>query len=81
MRGVNTVSVCARQPGRVRPASVIVAVALSFAVGSATGQVFVKDGQTRTISTWAAPGMLRNPVAICFDPRGAMYVAETDRAG
>ncbi|GMV26840.1 MAG: hypothetical protein AMXMBFR58_28710 [Phycisphaerae bacterium] len=54
---------------------------LALLAGSAGAQHFVKDGQARTLSTWAAKGLMQNPVAICFDPRGNMYVAETDRAG
>ncbi len=47
----------------------------------ALAQPFVKDGQSRTITTWAAKGLMQNPVSICFDPHGNLYVAETDRAG
>lgn len=47
----------------------------------AVAQQFVKDGQQRTISTWAAKGLMQNPVSICLDPQGNLYVAESDRAG
>jgi quinoprotein glucose dehydrogenase len=57
------------------------ALVLAGVAGSADAQPFVKDGQERSISTWAAKGLMQNPVAICFDPHGNMYIAETDRAG
>lgn len=40
-----------------------------------------KDGDLRTISTWAGKGLMNSPVSICFDPQGNLYVAESDRAG
>ncbi len=40
-----------------------------------------KDGDNRVIQTWAKKGLTRNPVAICIDPQGNVYVAESDRAG
>jgi len=44
-------------------------------------QVTPADGNTRIEQIWAEPGMLQNPVAITFDRTGALYIAETDRAG
>ncbi len=41
----------------------------------------VQDGQTRTVTPWTTKGMTINPVAICFDPQGNLYIAESDRAG
>ena len=35
----------------------------------------------RTISVWANPGFTQSPVSICFDDRGNLFVAETERAG
>ncbi len=43
--------------------------------------VLPKDGDRRVIETWAKQGMTKNPVAIGIDPRGNIYVAESDRAG
>lgn len=37
--------------------------------------------QDRVEALWAEPGQVANPVAICFDWQGNLYVAETDRAG
>lgn len=39
------------------------------------------DGQTRIVAPWTTKGQTINPVAICFDPAGNLYVAESDRAG
>jgi len=39
------------------------------------------DGDVRLVRTWAAPGLLRNPVAFSMDWAGNAYVAESDRAG
>jgi quinoprotein glucose dehydrogenase len=44
-------------------------------------EVTPPDGNSRIEEMWAAPGMLQNPVAITFDSDGALYIAETDRAG
>lgn len=41
----------------------------------------VQDGQARAIAPWTTKGMTVNPVAICFDPQGNLYIAESDRAG
>lgn len=54
---------------------------LAGAAGAQPTGTTVKDGAARELRTWAAKGMLRNPVAICFDPMGRMYIAESDRAG
>lgn len=42
---------------------------------------FVKDGQERVATPWAAKGMTRNPVSLTLDWQGNVYVAESDRAG
>ncbi len=47
----------------------------------AGAQQLVKDGQSRSTAIWAAKGLMRSPVSICFDWQGNLYVAETDRAG
>lgn len=39
----------------------------------------IADGAERTVRTWAPPGMLKNPVAIGFDPRGNLYIADSAR--
>ncbi len=39
------------------------------------------DGVARTERVWAAVGLTQSPVAICIDPWGNVYVAESDRAG
>ncbi|MCC6428136.1 MAG: HEAT repeat domain-containing protein [Phycisphaerales bacterium] len=59
----------------------LAAITLAAAAVTAHAQTFVRDGQSRSISTWAAKGLMQNPVAICFDWQGNMYIAETDRAG
>lgn len=65
------------------PGHVLSALAILWAAGApcAHGQTFVKDGQQRKVSTWAAKGLMQNPVSICFDHKGNLYVAESDRAG
>ncbi len=56
-------------------------VLLACSSGLAQSQETVRDGDERTISTWAPKGLMRSPVSICFDPKGNLYVAESDRAG
>lgn len=41
----------------------------------------LEGGGPRSISVWAKPGLTQSPVSICFDDRGNLFVAETDRAG
>lgn len=66
---------------RFRHALSALAIVLTAGSLPVYAQQFVKDGQDRTIKTWAAKGLMQNPVAICFDPKGNLYVAESDRAG
>lgn len=56
-------------------------VLLASSAGLAQSHQTVRDGDERTISTWAPKGLMRSPVSICFDPKGNLYVAESDRAG
>jgi len=49
--------------------------------GAAAAQQLTADGEERAVRPWAAPGLLRNPVAFSMDWAGNAYVAETDRAG
>lgn len=61
--------------------AVLALLGRSAAGRQGTPPALVSDGAERIIETWAPPGMTRNPVSICFDPRGNLYVAESDRAG
>jgi quinoprotein glucose dehydrogenase len=45
------------------------------------GEPAETDGVARTERVWAAVGLTQSPVAICIDPWGNVYVAESDRAG
>lgn len=75
-----------QQPGLRSGRLTAAAAFASLGVASTPAQAgdthaFVKDGQPRTVSTWASPSLMQNPVSICFDWKGNLYVAETDRAG
>ena len=52
-----------------------------FCAGQALGQQRPDDGDERTITPWAAPGLLRDPVSFTMDWAGNVYIAESDRAG
>ncbi len=60
--------------------AVLPAAALPFVVPLGT-VAQPDDGHTRTIEIWADEGMTQNPVAIAFDHKGRLMVAESDRAG
>lgn len=51
------------------------------ALASAEPPTFVKDGHVRAVAPWSTKGMTRNPVSLCLDWQGNVYVAESDRAG
>jgi quinoprotein glucose dehydrogenase len=65
----------------------VAATALTLATGGATaqdrplGELDTSDGQRRSISVWAEPGLTRSPVSFTISPDGRLWLAESDRAG
>jgi quinoprotein glucose dehydrogenase len=59
----------------------LVLAAVAMAAPAGAQHTLVSDGAERAVEVWAAKGMMQSPVAICLDPWGNLYIAETDRAG
>src|ERR1043165_6203328 len=66
-------------PNKLR--TIVAASLYAAAILPCRGQDLLPDGQIRKVSAWASKGLTKNPVQICFDWNGNLYVAESDRAG
>lgn len=68
-------------PHNDRPLAMLTLSVACFLTPATPGQQLISDGQIRSIAPWAPKGLTKNPVSICFDWQGNLYVAESDRAG
>ncbi len=67
--------------GVVRGGAGVLAVLAGVGPCPAAAQQTPRDGDSRVVTPWAGPGMVRNPVSFAMDWRGNVYIAESDRAG